>query len=125
MVRALPARERLRALLMGAGLVVVTRIALTLAAAHVLQWPLLKIAGAVLLLWVAVGLLANAGDTQAVQPACRCWRAVRAIVFADAVMSIDNILSVAAAASGQWLAIAASLAVSILAVVFLRTCCLA
>jgi YjbE family integral membrane protein len=117
MVSALPPRERLRALLLGAGLMVVTRIPLTLVAVHVLRWPLVKIVGAMLLLWMAVRLLAHAQDAQAVQPMHERGRAIRAIVVADSVMSIDNVLAVAAAAGGQWLALGASLAATIPAVV--------
>lgn len=119
--RALPARERWQTLAWGAGAVVVARTALTLAAAYLLTWPLLKIVGALLLFWIAVHLLAqNDGEAQVRQAKGRL-KAVQIIVAADLVMSLDNVLSVAAAAQGNSGALMTGLALSIPLVVFFAT----
>lgn len=116
--RALPARARWQALALGAGAVVLTRIALTLVAAQLLQWPLLKIVGALLLFWIAIRLLAQADEDGEVQTAQSRLKAVQIIVVADTVMSLDNVLSVAAAAQNHGAALVAGLALSIPLVIF-------
>jgi YjbE family integral membrane protein len=116
--RALPGRSQWQALALGAAAVVVARIVLTLLAAYILQWPMLKIVGGLLLLWIAIRLLAQADDAGEIQQARSRWKAVQIIVTADMVMSLDNVLSVAAAAQDHWAALVAGLAVSIPLVVF-------
>lgn len=116
--RALPPREQWQALALGSAAVVLSRVALTLLAAHLLQWPLLKIIGAILLFWIAVRLLAQADGDSDIQQAGSLAKAVQIIVVADLVMSLDNVLSVAAAAPDNWAALVAGLAVSIPLVIF-------
>lgn len=116
--RALPPRTQWQALAWGALAVVLARVALTLAAAYLLTWPLLKIVGALLLFWIAVRLLAQSDDDAHVQQAPSLIKAVQIIVVADLVMSLDNVLSVAAAAQGNNPALVAGLAVSIPLVIF-------
>ncbi len=116
--RALPPRSQWQALALGAAAVVAARIVLTLLAAYLLQWPLLKIVGGLLLLWIAIRLLAQADDAGDVQQAHSRWKAVQIIVVADLVMSLDNVLSVAAAAQDSRAALALGLAISIPLVIF-------
>lgn len=116
--RSLPPREQWQALGLGAAAVVLARIALTLLAAQLLQWPLLKIIGAVLLFWIAIRLLAQTGGDGEIPQAGNVRKAVQVIVLADLVMSLDNVLSVAAAAPDNWPVLVAGLAVSIPLVIF-------
>ena len=116
--RSLPAREQWQALALGSAAVVLARIALTLLAAHLLHWPLLKIIGAAFLFWIAIRLLAHTGSDGEIQRAGSRVKAVQIIVIADLVMSLDNVLSVAAVAPDNWAALIAGLAVSIPLVIF-------
>ena len=99
--RALPAAQQKQAIIWGSAGAVVLRILLTFIAAYLLQWQFVQIVGGLLLLWIGVQLLAeeeeNAedGDTP---KAVSYWAAVRTILVADLVMSLDNVIGVALAA---------------------------
>jgi YjbE family integral membrane protein len=117
--RELPPRERLWGLVIGAGVSSVLLIALTAVASLLLRLPYLQLAGAVALLWIAVKLLApqahhEVGSREAAQ---NLWRAVRIVVIADIVMSLDNVVAVAAVAKGRPVLLIIGLAVSIPVVV--------
>lgn len=116
--RALPGRAQWQALAWGALAVVLARVGLTLAAAYLLTWPLLKMIGALLLFGIAVRLLAQGTDDAPIAQAPSLFKAVQVILVADLVMSLDNVLSVAAAAQDQRAALIAGLAVSIPLVIF-------
>jgi YjbE family integral membrane protein len=95
--RGLPSRQRRQAIVLGGVLAVVLRLALTLPAEAALHLPLLGATGGVLLAWVAYRLLT--GEVQHDDPgAATIWAAVRLMVLADATMSLDNVLAVAAIA---------------------------
>jgi YjbE family integral membrane protein len=120
--RSLPADQQKRAVAWGSGAAVVMRIILTIVAVELLRLPYLKLVGAGLLLWIALQLLlpeeegeghASAGGSLAA--------AIKTILIADLVMSLDNVIAVAAAAKGSTTLLIIGLAVSIPLVVFAST----
>ncbi len=116
--RALPTHQQKQAVLIGTGVVIALRIALTLLAAQLLQWPFLKIIGALLLLWIAVKLLRSDDSGDPVESSGHLISAIKTILIADAVMSLDNVIAVAAAGQGRAAVIIAGLLLSIPLVVF-------
>jgi YjbE family integral membrane protein len=116
--RSLPARQQRQAIRWGAGAAVMMRIVLTAFAVALLALPWLKLAGAVLLVWIGVKLLVPAADSDAVHASENLLAAVRTILVADVVMSLDNVIAVAAAAGGDWVLLMIGLAISIPLVVF-------
>jgi len=114
-VRELPPKERFWGMVLGAGCAAVLLILFTGVVATLMQLPYLKLAGGLALFWVAVKLVApqphdEEGTTEAVTD---LWRAVRVVVVANIVMSLDNVIAVAAAAKGNYLLLGLGLAVSI------------
>jgi YjbE family integral membrane protein len=118
-VRSLPPRERRIGITCGAAAAVVLRVALTTVAARMLTIPYLQIGGGVLILWIAIKVLIDAGtpSDHAAAPQ-RFWQAIRYIVVADLTMSTDNVLAIAGASKGNFWLIAFGLALSIPFVVF-------
>ena len=113
--RALPPRERFWGMVFGAGVAAVLLILFTGIVAHLMTMPYLKLAGGLALFWVAIKLVSpqphDAEDTtEAVE---ELWRAVRVVVVANIVMSLDNVIAVAAAAKGNYVLLGLGLAVSI------------
>lgn len=104
-VRALPQKQRRIALLLGAWLAVVIRVAVTFLAARLLEVRFLQLAGGVFVIWIAVRVLRDARAAERTADAARdLWRAIGSIVVADLTMSTDNILAVAGASRGNvWL----------------------
>jgi YjbE family integral membrane protein len=120
--RSLPPAQQKQAIRWGSGAAVIMRIALTVVAVQLLALPWLKLAGAALLLWIALQLLVpqdGHGDHKGAGGSMLA--AVRAILIADFVMSIDNVIAVAAAAKGSLLLLIVGLAISIPLVVFAST----
>jgi YjbE family integral membrane protein len=113
--RALPPRERMWGMIIGAGFASVLLIAFTGLVAMLMTVPYLKLVGAVLLFWIAIKLLAPQAhdDENTPEAAEDLWRAVRIVVIADIVMSLDNVIAVAAVAKGQYVLLTIGLAVSI------------
>jgi YjbE family integral membrane protein len=113
--RELPPRERLRGMVIGAGVAAILLIALTAVASMLLRLRYLQLAGGAALLWIAVKLLKpQAHDEEGSREAAHdLWRAVRIIVIADIVMSVDNVVAIAAIAKGQVVLLMTALAVSI------------
>lgn len=99
--RTLPERQRRRAIILGTAAAVLLRVALTGIAAWLLNIPLLMTFGAVLLLWIALKLLAKNGGKTYVSTGRRLSTAIKTIIIADVVMSLDNVVSVAAVAHGH------------------------
>ena len=117
--RSLPPKQQTQAVFWGAGAAVVMRIILTVVAVELLRWPWLKLIGAALLLWIAVKLLLpEDGDGDPVESSENLWAAIKTILIADLVMSLDNVIAVAAAAKGSLLLLVLGLAISIPLVVF-------
>ncbi|QVN18000.1 TerC family protein [Burkholderia pyrrocinia] len=97
--RNLPANQRLRGVVWGTAGAILLRVALITFAVALLDVPFLKIGGGLLLLWIGVKLMAPAADAHDhIKPADRLWEAVKTIVIADAVMSLDNVIAIAGAA---------------------------
>lgn len=111
--RNLPLEQRKKAILLGAGLAVFLRAALTAIAAYLLNIPLLMTVGGLLLLWIAVKLLVEKEEDSNVEVGTNMRSAVRTIIVADVVMSLDNVLAVAGAAHGSFFLILFGLALSI------------
>jgi YjbE family integral membrane protein len=119
-VRSLPADQRRRGTLIGALGAVTLRVFITFFAARILDLPFFKLAGGLLILWIAVKLLLDSGgepDPNATAHSLR--QAIWMILVADLTMSTDNILAVAAAAEGNVPLLILGLALSIPFVVFL------
>ena len=117
--RGLPAQQQARAVAWGSGAAVVMRIVLTIVAVELLRMPYLKLVGAVLLLWIAVKLLIPGKESEGHGTASSSLAsAVRTILLADLVMSLDNVIAVAAAAKGSTVLLIVGLAISIPLVVF-------
>ncbi|MGB7256901.1 MAG: TerC family protein [Pseudolabrys sp.] len=113
--RGLPPRERMWGMIIGAGFASVLLIIFTGVISVLLTLPYLKLAGSIALIWIAVKLLAPQSHDKEDTPEAveDLWRAVRIVVIADIVMSLDNVIAVAAVAKGQYLLLALGLAVSI------------
>jgi YjbE family integral membrane protein len=118
--RSLPRHQQRAAIVIGSGAAIALRVILTTAAARVLALPYLKLAGAVLLLWIGIQLLLPAGedDGSGAKASGHLMGAVRTILIADLVMSLDNVLAVAAAAHGDLVLLILGLGFSIPLIVF-------
>ena len=117
--RGLPARQQKQAIVFGSGAAIVMRIVLTLIAVKMLGLPYLKLAGGLALLYIGANLMSEEeqphdGEAKPIGIAI----AVRTILLADLVMSLDNVLAVAAAARGNTLLLIIGLAISIPLIVF-------
>ena len=78
---------------------ILLRVVFTLFVATLLDMPFLRVVGALLLLWIAVKLVTDeGGDDDKIQASDQLWYAVRTVAIADAVMSLDNVLAIAAVA---------------------------
>ena len=117
--RGLPDDQRKRAVAWGSGAAVVMRIGLTIVAVELLRLPYLRLAGAALLLWIAVQLLIPADEAEGhSEVSTGLAAAIKTILLADLVMSLDNVIGVAAAAKGNTFLLVAGLAISIPLVIF-------
>jgi YjbE family integral membrane protein len=97
--RGLPPHQRLWGMALGAGVAVLLRILFTMVVAQAMAYPYLKLVGGVLLLWVAVKLVVpDEPDEDGVKAADNLWRAVWIVTIADIVMSLDNVIAIAASA---------------------------
>jgi YjbE family integral membrane protein len=118
--RTLPPKERKLAILYGSGAAVILRIMLTVVAAKLLELPFLQIIGGLLLLWIGVQLLAedDDGEEGEAKEHSSLRSAMFTILVADLVMSLDNVIGVAAAAKGSMILLVLGLAISIPLIVF-------
>ena len=117
--RSLPPAQQQKAVLFGSGAAVVLRIALTVVAVQLLAMPYLQIVGGLLLLWIGTQLLSEDGEGEGEEKQyTSLLSAVRTILVADLVMSLDNVIAVAAAASGNMVLLVLGLAISIPMVIF-------
>ncbi len=101
--RKLPAEQRLRGILWGTAGAIVLRIVLIFFALQLLAIPFLKIVGALLLVWIGVKLLLPEHDEghDSIEGSERLWGAVKTVIVADLVMSIDNVIAIAGAAEAS------------------------
>jgi YjbE family integral membrane protein len=117
--RSLPPHQQRMAVLWGSGAAVIMRIALTVVAVQLLALPYLQIIGGLLLLWIGVQLLGDEDDGEGeAKEHGTLMSAVRTILIADLVMSLDNVIAVAAAAKGSLTLLILGLAISIPLVIF-------
>src|SRR4249920_704855 len=117
--RSLPQKQQKAAVLWGSGAAVIMRIILTVVAVEMLKWPYLKLIGAVLLLWIAVKLLVPEDEGEGdINTSDNLMAAIKTILIADLVMSLDNVIGVAAAAKDSLLLLILGLGISIPLVVF-------
>lgn len=100
--RQLPAHQRTKGILWGTAGAIVLRVILIAFALTLLQVPYLKLVGAALLLWIGVKLLAPQEEEghSSIQGSDKLWAAVKTVIIADLVMSIDNVIAIAGAATG-------------------------
>jgi len=116
--RSLPARQQKLAIIWGAGAAVVLRIILTIFAVALLALPWLKIVGSLLLFWIGIKLLVPEDGDDNINASDHLLTAIKTILIADLVMSLDNVIAVAAAAGGSMTLLILGLAISIPLVVF-------
>jgi YjbE family integral membrane protein len=96
--RNLPPSQQKKAIFWGSAAAIILRVILTITAVQLLTLPYLKIVGAILLVYIGVQLLADSDDEANMDGSSNIWGAIRTILVADLVMSLDNVIAVAAAA---------------------------
>ena len=116
--RSLPPSQQKKAILFGSVGAIVLRIVLTFFAVYLLSLPYLKLVGAALLLWIGVGLLKGEDDESDLVGHAHLSGAIKTIIVADLVMSLDNVIGVAAAAKGNTVLLVIGLAVSIPLIIY-------
>ena len=118
--RSLPEAHRRVAVIGGSAAAVALRIAFCLIITTLLEIPYLKVLGGMLLLYIGIKLVLPEGESHegGIAAKSHVWGAIRTILIADAVMSLDNVVAIAAAAHGSALLIAFGLAISIPLIVF-------
>jgi YjbE family integral membrane protein len=99
--RQLPPDLRTKGILWGTAGAIVLRVVLIAFALTLLQVPYLKLVGAALLLWIGIKLMVPQDDEHSnIQSSDKLWAAVKTVILADLVMSIDNVIAIAGAATG-------------------------
>ena len=116
--RSLPPAQQKKAVFWGAGAAILLRIGLTLFAVALLTLPWLKLVGSLLLFWIGVKLLIPEDGDDNIQASEHLITAIKTILIADLVMSLDNVIAVAAAAGGSVVLLILGLAISIPLVIF-------
>ncbi|MEJ5990935.1 TerC family protein [Ramlibacter sp. PS3R-8] len=116
--RSLPPQQQKKAILFGSVGAIVLRVILTFFAVFLLSQPYLKLIGAALLLWIGVGLLKGDDGEEEMEGHSNLAAAIKTIVVADLVMSLDNVIGVAAAAKGNVPLLVFGLVISIPLIIF-------
>jgi YjbE family integral membrane protein len=116
--RSLPPKQQNWGIVLGAGAAVVLRVIFTVFVVYLLTVPFLKLVGGLLLFWIGYKLMMPEDDGDHVDAAGTLFAAVRIVLIADAVMSLDNVIAVAAAAKGSVLLLALGLVISVPLVVY-------
>jgi YjbE family integral membrane protein len=115
--RSLPPGQRKWGIILGTGAAIALRITFAVAIVYLLEIPFLKLVGSVLLAWVAVKLVMPEKPSEhqlsEAPAATSLWAAVRIVMVADAVMSLDNVRAVAAAAKGSVVLLVLGIGISI------------
>lgn len=111
--RNLPKEIRNRAIVLGIGLALVTRMSLTVVAVQLLEIPFLLAISGALLVYIAYSLLSDQADDRDIEGGTSLWSAIKAIIIADLVMGFDNVIAVAGAAHGDHLLVMIGLLVSV------------
>ena len=120
--RSLPANKQKKAIFWGSAAAIIMRILLTIFAVQLLQFPWLKLIGAALLVWIGVKLLIpeDVGE-DGIHIHDSLAAAIKTILIADLVMSLDNVIGVAAAAKDNILLLVLGLGISIPMIIFAST----
>ena len=117
--RSLPPHQQKQAIIWGSVAAIIMRVILTILAVEMLKLPYLKLVGALLLFWIAVQLLVPEDhDEDGIKSSGNLMVAIRTILIADLVMSLDNVIGVAAAAKGDDILLILGLAISIPLIIF-------
>lgn len=116
--RCLPPKQQKMAILWGSAGAIGLRVVLTIVAVVLLQIPYLQFFGGLLLVWIAAKLLLEDEGCENVEASDSLWAAVKTIIIADIVMSLDNTLAIAAIAKGDYLLLMIGLALSIPLIIF-------
>jgi YjbE family integral membrane protein len=116
--RSLPPQQQKKAIVFGSVGAIVMRVVLTFFAVKLLALTWLKLVGAALLLWIGIGLLKEEDEDDELQGHSGLFAAIKTIIVADLVMSIDNVIGVAAAANNDMLLLVIGLIISIPLIVF-------
>ncbi|MBX9711239.1 MAG: TerC family protein [Xanthobacteraceae bacterium] len=112
--RGLQPRQRVWGMILGAGVAVALRIVFTGIVATLMELPYLKLVGGLALIVIAAKLLVpEEADEDSVHAAQHLWAAVRVVAVADIIMSLDNVIAVAAAANGSLVLLILGLAISV------------
>ena len=111
--RKLPPQKRTKAIIIGTVGAILARVLLLAIALYLLSLPWLKIVGALLLLWIGIKLVSDEEDESEVASSGSLWRTAVTITVADVIMSLDNVLAVAAAGKGHIALVALGVAISI------------
>lgn len=99
--RSLPAKQAKIAFMVGAAGIIILMTGLTAAASYLLDIPYVALIGSLLLIWIAVKLLVPEEESEDLEGGSHFWEAVKIIIIADIVMSLDNVLGMAAVAKGH------------------------
>lgn len=100
--RSLPERQRKIGIWLGAGAAIFLRIVFALVVSYLMGLPFLKVLGGLLLFWIAIKLVVGEEEAHdGIESSDSLWRAVKTIAIADAVMSLDNVIAIAAASRGH------------------------
>jgi YjbE family integral membrane protein len=116
--RSLPPKQQKQAILFGSFGAILLRVILTFFAVMLLGLPFLKLVGSVLLGWIGVQMLIPEGDDAEIDGASHLWSAIKTIIVADFIMSLDNVLGVAAAAKGNVVLLVLGLGISIPLIIY-------
>lgn len=116
--RSLPPHQQKKAIVFGSVGAIVLRVVLTFFAVYLLTLPYLKLVGAALLLWIGIGLLKGEDEEENMEGHSNLAAAIKTIVIADLVMSLDNVIGVAAAAKGNVPLLVFGLVISIPLIIF-------
>jgi YjbE family integral membrane protein len=112
--RNLPDRYRNKAIFAGSAGAIILRVIFSVFVVELMTFPWLKLIGGVLLLWIGVKLIVPEDEHgDGVEGSSNLWGAIRTVVIADAVMSLDNVIAIAAAARGSFTLLVIGLAISI------------
>jgi YjbE family integral membrane protein len=112
--RGLAPRQRLWGMILGAGVAVILRIIFTGIVATLMELPYVKLVGGLALVVIAAKLLVpEEEDEEGIKSASHLWAAIQIVVVADIVMSLDNVIAVAAAAKGSAPLLILGLAISV------------
>ena len=116
--RSLPPAQQKKAIFYGSFGAIILRVILTFFAVLLLGLPYLKIVGAALLGWIGIKMLLPDDGEEEIDASTQLWAAVKTIIVADFIMSLDNVLGVAAAAKGSLLLLIIGLGISIPIIIY-------